>query len=104
MTLKRYPIEGEQLSFAMIHARLPHLSECALRARLARQLFTWAELSQPQRGPHERRRKLDQHRGTVFTAPPCALTAELRRWTRGAGKGTALQLLDVHTDPLRWAL
>lgn len=106
MNLKTYPIEGEDLTFPMIEARVDGVTADALRARLARGMFTWAELSQPQRSPRERRKKLarEPHRGTVATAPPCPITNELRRWTKNAGKGRALQLLDVHTDPLRWAL
>lgn len=68
-----------------------------------RQLFLWSiDGERVPRGRDEIERQADLDHQLPFVPDP--LNAEFRRWTDGAGKGRALQALDVHTDPLRWAL
>ncbi len=105
MTL-RYPVDGQLMSVAELPKLIPYVSKDALRARLISGWCSLERLKEPASAAHIERAEKRQPRGQrnpeafVFIPPPCPLNALFREW-RHAGKGRALQSLDVHTDPLR---
>lgn len=100
-----YTIDGEPgWTLQQVMDALPGARYDAIGKRLRRGVRTWADLKAPareSRRPQRMKREPNPNPDRPAIEPPCPLNAEFRRWTKGAGKGRALQALDVHTDPLR---